>query len=346
MLRNLFLLTIAIFVFSCSPKIPKSTYSETQIPTAPDYSKKENWAALPTKKDQADRTPDASLLDMQGSAEVDVFWLHPTTYTKKRGNTLWNAPTNDQKLNKTTDDGTILNQASIFNGAGKVYAPRYRQAHIQAYYTKDKMAAKKAFALAYSDVKTAFEFYLKQYNPVNATTGKRRPIIIAAHSQGTNHATQLLKDYFDGKEMQENLVAAYLVGMPIQKDTFQNIKVCETPTETNCFCSWRTWKHGHTPKVYSPKNNIAVTNPLTWTTDSTPASADLNKGTVLQKFEKNFTRNLVDAEVHNGILWAHKPKFRGSIFVTFKNYHIVDLNFYYVNVRENAMARVKAFLGK
>ena len=40
---------------------------------------------------------------------------------------------------------------------------------------------------------------------------------------------------FDGKELQENLVAAYLIGMPIQKDTFQNIKVCETPKETNCF---------------------------------------------------------------------------------------------------------------
>ncbi len=344
MLRNLLLLTLIFSIISCSPKIPKTAYEETKIPTAPDYAKKENWAALPTEKDQADRTPDPTLLDLQATAEADVFWLHPTTYTKKRGNTLWNAPTNDPKLNKTTDNGSILNQASIFNGAGKVYAPRYRQAHIQAYYTENKTAAKKAFALAYSDVKSAFEFYLKEYNPVNPSTGERRPIVIASHSQGTNHATQLLKDYFDGKELQKYLVAAYLVGMPIQKDTFQNIKVCETPEETNCFCSWRTWKYGHTPKVYSPNNNIAVTNPLTWTTDPKLASEELNKGTVLQKFEKNFTENLVDAKVQDGVLWAHKPKFRGSIFVTFKNYHIVDLNFYYVNVRENAMARVKAFL--
>ena len=346
MLRNLLIL-VSIFTFiSCSPKIPKGAYSEMQIPTAPDYSKKENWAALPTVKDQADRTPDPSLLDLQATAEADVFWLHPTTYTKKRGNTLWNAPTNDSKLNKTTDEGSILNQASIFNGAGKIYAPRYRQAHIEAYYTKNRMASKQAFELAYSDVKSAFEFYLKEYNPINSTTGKRRPIVIASHSQGTNHATQLLKEYFDGKELQENLVAAYLVGMPINRDTFQNIKVCETPEETNCFCTWRTWKYGHTPKIYSPNNNIAVTNPLTWTTDSAPVSSILNKGTVLQKFEKNFTKNLVDAKVQNGILWAHKPKFRGSIFVTFKNYHIVDLNFYYVNVRENAMTRVKAFLNQ
>ena len=346
MLRILFLLTIIFSIFSCSPKFPKTTYEETQIPSAPDYSDKTNWAALPAEKDQADRTPAPSLLNLQENAEADVFWLHPTTYTKKRGNTLWNAPTNDSELNRKTDRGSILNQASIFNGAGKIYAPRYRQAHIQSYYTTNKTAAKKAFELAYSDVKSAFEFYLKEYNPVNSSTGKRRPIVIASHSQGTNHATQLLKDFFDGKELQEYLVAAYLVGMPIKKDAFQNIKVCETPQETNCFCSWRTWKYGHTPKIYSPNNDIAVTNPLTWTTDSELASAELNQGTVLQKFEKNFTKNLVDAKVQDGILWAHKPKFRGSIFVTFKNYHIVDLNFYYVNVRENAMARVKAFLEK
>lgn len=346
MLRYPFFLAMAILVFSCSPKIPKKTFEEIQMPTAPDYSKTENWAALPTTKDQADRTPDASLLDLQATAEADVFWLHPTTYTKKRGNTQWNGSVDDAALNKKTDDGTILNQASIFNGAGKIYAPRYRQAHIQAYYTKNKKSAKQAFALAYADVKSAFEYYLKEYNPIDPSTGKRRPIIIAAHSQGTNHATQLMKEYFDGKELQKDLVVAYLVGMPIQKDTFQNIKVCETPTETNCFCSWRTWKYGHTPKTHQPNNNIAVTNPLTWTTDAALASAELNKGTVLRKFEKNFTRKLVDAKVHDGVLWAHKPKFRGSIFITFKNYHIVDLNFYYVNVRENAMERVKSFLEK
>jgi len=346
MLRKLFILITIFSIISCAKKVPKGVYSDIQIPSAPDYSKKENWAALPSEIDQADRTPHPSLLDLQAKAEADVFWLHPTTYTKKRGNTLWNAPTNNTKLNKTTDEGSILNQASIFNGAGKVYAPRYRQAHIEAYYTKNKTASKQAFKLAYMDVKSAFEFYLKEYNPINEETRKRRPIIIASHSQGTNHATQLLKDYFDGKELQKNLIAAYLVGMPINRDTFQNIKVCETPEEINCFCSWRTWKYGHTPKNYSSNNKIAVTNPLTWTTDETPASADLNMGTVLQKFEKNFTEKLVDAKVQKGILWANKPKFRGSIFVTFKNYHIVDLNFYYVNVRENAMTRVEAFLKK
>ncbi|MEM6966069.1 MAG: DUF3089 domain-containing protein [Bacteroidota bacterium] len=319
-------------------------YTTYTPPPAPDYSKTKNWAALPTQKDEADRTPHPDLKDNQATAEVDVFWLHPTTYTKKRGNTEWNAPTDDPELNKITDEGSILNQASIFNGAGKVYAPRYRQAHIHGYYTKDKATAQQAFATAYQDVKAAFEYYLQQYNPVNPKTGKRRPIIIAAHSQGTTHAGNLLKEYFDGKPLGKDLVVAYLVGMPVLENYFKTIKVCTTPEAIGCFCSWRTWKHGHFPKKHKKNNNIAVTNPLTWTTDITPAPKSLNRGAVLRKFEKSFKVNLVDAQVQNGVLWAHKPKFPGSIFITFKNYHIADLNFYYVNIRENAIRRAKAFL--
>ena len=73
--------------------------------------------------------------------------------------------------------------------------------------------------------------YLKFKNPPRPNTGRRRPIIIASHSQGTTHAARLLKEFFDGKDLQYDLVAAYLVGMPVPKDYFKNIKVCETPTE-------------------------------------------------------------------------------------------------------------------
>ena len=330
-----FIFVILIFV-SCGAK-PKGIFQELPVVTYVNYSDPDNWAALPSKKDQADRTPHSDLQDLQAQAEVDVFFLHPTTYTKKKGNNRWNGDTEDNELNQTTDDGTILNQASIFNGAGKVYAPRYRQAHLHAYYTKDKASAKKAFDLAYHDVKTAFEYYLKNFN-------KGRPIIIASHSQGTNHAETLLKEFFDGKPLQEKLVAAYLVGMPIQGDEFENIKVCKTADEIGCFCSWRTFKHGHFPKKYKPNNNIAVTNPLTWTTDETPANAVLNEGTVLYKFEKYYTKQLVDAQVKDGVLWVHKTKFRGSIFLITKNYHIADFNLFYTNVRLNAMLRTSRFL--
>ena len=337
MIRILYFIFVIFIFISCNSR-PKGIFTSKNTAIPVDYSNADNWAALPDKKDQADRTPHRDLADLQKDAKADVFFLHPTTYTRKRGNTNWNGTVNDSDLNQTTDDGTILNQASVFNGAGKVYAPRYRQAHIQYYYTKkDSASAIKAFEVAYQDVKSAFEYYLKHYN-------NGRPIIIASHSQGTNHAETLLKEFFDGKPLQDKLVAAYLVGMPIERDAFQNIKVCETPEQSNCFCSWRTFKHGSFPKDHQPNNNIAVTNPLTWTTDETYASAALNQGTVLHKFEKYYTKQLVDAQIKDGVLWVHKPKFKGSVFLITKNYHIADYNLFYTNVRHNAMLRLGIFL--
>src|SRR5512139_1181819 len=90
----------------------------------------------------------------------------------------------------------------------RIYAPRFREAHISNYFTKDTIAALKAFDLAFQDVKKAFEYYLNNYN-------HGRPIIIASHSQGTTHALRLLKEYFEDKPLYNQLVAAYLVGMPI-----------------------------------------------------------------------------------------------------------------------------------
>ena len=236
MSRFLFCL-IALFLYSsCSSVRPAGSFSVSKEPALPDYSDMYYWAAHPDKKDKADRTPEKHLVNNQQKAKVDVFFLHPTTYTGSRGQDQWNAPVNDRKLNKKTDKTAILHQASIFNGSGRVYAPRYRQAHLHAYFTSKKDAADKAFDLAYRDVKAAFEYYLENNN-------NGRPVIIASHSQGTAHAGRILKEFFDGKPMQKQLVAAYLVGLPVPADYFEYIKACETPEQTGCFCSWRIWNY-------------------------------------------------------------------------------------------------------
>jgi len=211
---------------------------------APDYAKLEFWAAHPNKEDPADKLPSTTLEDNQNSSNVDVFFLHPTTFTKGKPKENWNGSVKDLDLRMKTDSGTIMHQASIFNGAGRVFAPYYRQAHLHSYYTKDKARAKLAFEKAYQDVKAAFTHFLKNEN-------KDRPIILAAHSQGTNHATMLLQEFFEkDPALKERLVVAYLVGMPIGKNAFATIPLCETATQTNCFCSWRTFKEGHLPKKY------------------------------------------------------------------------------------------------
>ena len=69
---------------------------------------------------------------------------------------------------------------------------------------------------AYRDIKSAFQYYLKHEN-------NGRPIMIVSHSQGTLHAGQLLKDFFEDQPLQKQLVAAYLVGIAVKDDYFQSI---------------------------------------------------------------------------------------------------------------------------
>ena len=123
------------------------------------------WASLPTKNDPADQVPlKSDLKDGQVEAKVDVFFLHPTIFTRQPKNQYeWNADVKDSTMNQSVDNSTILNQASAFNGSGKIYAPRYRQAHYHAFVTADKDDKKKSLDVAYSDVKASFEYYLKNY---------------------------------------------------------------------------------------------------------------------------------------------------------------------------------------
>ena len=187
------------------------------------------------------------------------------------------------------------------------------------------------------DIASAFDYYLKNYN-------QGRPIIVASHSQGTTHAIRLMKEYFDGKPLQEKLVAAYMIGMPVVKDTFQTIEPCQDEFDTGCFCSWRTYKEGYMPKKFPTGNHIAVINPLSWETNETLAPKELNIGGMARKFDNGIIPEINNAKVKNGILWVSKPKFPGSIFLFRKNYHIADFNFFYTNIRNNAKERTAAYL--
>jgi hypothetical protein len=330
-------LSILIFLSNCASRKPIGAFDAAKTSAAPDYSQLKFWAAHPQlTNNQALRTPLPSLKPKTDDAECDVFWVHPTTYTNQRGNKDWNGDLSNEKLNKKTDDGSILYQASAFNGVGRIFAPRYRQAHIHAYRSLDRESARQAFDVAYGDVKAAFEHYMKNWN-----NGK--PIIIAAHSQGTQHAAKLLKEFFDDKPLRNRLVVAYIVGLPVQKNYFAAIPICEDSTRTGCFCSWRTYAKGHYPRLHNAElaKNVAVVNPLTWTTSENYAPPSINQGGVMYGFQMR--PNIVDAQISEGFVWSTKPKFKGSFLMRTKNYHAGDYNLFYMNIRNDAMRRLNLF---
>ncbi|MHA4810178.1 DUF3089 domain-containing protein [Flavitalea flava] len=328
-----------LFLGSCSPGYSRyvsiyKAWRDTSGTGQPDYSRLECWAAHPNKKDPSDSIPLPLREGTIQDSVVDVFFLHPTTLVSSK-DTQWNAVINDPALNARTDYTTILYQASAFNEC-RVFAPRYRQAHIRAYFTKDSAAARSAFDLAYSDIRSAFQYYLDHYN-------QGRPIIIASHSQGTTHAQRLLKEFFENRPLQNRLVAAYIMGMAIPRDSFATLSPCRDSCSTGCLIGWRTFKDGYEPEyVKEEQGSSWVVNPLTWTSSEEPAPRRLNKGGIISNFNEVFP-GITNARIHDGILWVHRPYFPGSIFLRTKNYHIGDINLFYLNIRENVRTRIRCF---
>ncbi len=338
-MQRIFLLFLFVAVsawFSCAPKYAKfvSSYQHPASSAEPDYGNLFYWAAHPYKHDPSDSVPRPLVASTTKDSVVDVFFLHPTTLTDKE-DTAWNADINDARLNAKTDYSTILYQASAFNEC-RVFAPRYRQAHVRSYYTSDTVVARTALDLAYADIKKSFQYYLDHYN-------NGRPIIIAAHSQGSTHAQRLLKEFFEDKPLKNRLVVAYILGMYIPNDYFKTIPLCKDSNQTGCIVGWRTYKNGYEPDFVKKENNSGwVTNPLTWTIDSTQGTYAMNQGGVITDFNK-LRVGIADAQIHDGVLWIHQPHIPGGFLLRMKNFHVGDINLYYVNIRNNVRQRINLF---
>jgi hypothetical protein len=342
-MRALFILSLFLLSACTSNQtyyVLSTRFKDSPQPAAGDYADPNSWSALPSRYDAADLVPrKSSLKDNQAESKADVFFIHPTIFIYKPENEyLWNASMSDVALNSSTDSSTILNQATAFNAAGRVFAPRYRQAHYHAFVTEFKEDKEAALDVAYSDVKRAFEYYLAKEN-------KGRPIIIAGHSQGTVHATRLLKEYFDGKELGKQLVAAYIIGIATPKNTFNQIPVCTSPNQTGCFIAYTTFLRGYLPPWHpGTVTELASVNPLTWSTDEGFASKEKNMGGVSYGFK--YVKEFADAQNHLGVLWTNTPYVPGRSFVKIENWHKADINLYYQNIRENAVLRVNTFLSQ
>ena len=317
---------------------PKHDFVAYTPAAGPDYAQDSCWAALPTRRDSADAVPYKSgLRDEQTAAVADVFFVHPTTFFRSDA---WNADLSKGKLNRFTDFSTIRHQATVFNSAGRIYAPRYRQATLYSFFDEETANGQAALDLAYADVKAAFQYYLAHYN-------QGRPLIIAGHSQGTAHATRLLHEFFDhDPKLRRQLVAAYLIGFKVKPDEYQTIRPCPDSLATGCFVSYNAVATGND---FPPFHPFVATNPLTWTLDTLLAPAALNRGGVSQDF-KRIDPQVTDAKVHQGLLWITPPKPGGYPRFLLPgrpelrhSFHIAEYGLFYLNIRANAQARVQAW---
>lgn len=205
-----FVFRIDVLRTSLDPKTPFQIY---EPPRAPNYTEPRAWALLPNGQ--------------QGPA--DVFFIHPTTYD---GGEHWNAPFRDGKASRMLERVMLPNYAGPFARAGRVFAPRYRQASLYAQLTL-RDDAREARRFAYGDVLAAFRAWRERY-------GGDRPFIVVGVEQGGLLASRLLAEEIAADPvLQSRLAAAYLIETVIPADGLP-IPGCTGRQQAGCIVAWKS----------------------------------------------------------------------------------------------------------
>ena len=307
-----------------------------EVPPAPVYSNLHSWASHPLKHDKGDSIPQPLRKQYAYDSTIDVFFIHPTTYLRKENNQM-NGDVNNETLNARTDNRTILNQASAFNEY-RLFAPRYRQANYSVYINIFG-PTKEIFDTAYADIKRSFEYYIRHWN-------QGRPFFIASHSQGTQHAVRLIREMIQGTTLEKKLIAGYVIGTPPVKTGVPQIPACKDSTQTGCYVAWNAFTEESRRQFdFLGRADLETVNPLTWTTSENKAASVFHKGAVVDDFNSVKTRALT-TQIKEGKLVVSSTSDELELPGSLQALHVLDINLFYVDIRNNLRTRVAAYRQK
>ena len=297
--------------------------------------------------------------------EVDVFYIHPTTYydASGEGPDNWQIDRNSEVALYAY--GAMVSQVSIFNGIANVYAPLYQQVRVRDLDDFPKENSDD-FAVAFQDVKAAFEYYTENNG------GK--PFFIMGHSQGAHLGLTLVKELFSDSRYLDKLIAAYIIGWPVTQSDLNNyphLKALSSPEETGGVIAWDVVSENVTGVLPTLAPNSIMVNPLTWTLTKEPVSEEYNSGAVffgdqgIDYVPINFTQGFTGGQV------KEMPAIPGYIETSYTAvvtqdltqklietgveisdyssngcYHVEAVNLFYQNIVENAIARKQAYLSE
>ena len=333
--------------------VPTADFRAVPMPAGASYAQRGLWIARPDMPgNPALWTPPG--LAPTGSPRASVFFVHPTSFLER---SAWNAPLDDAESQQRAAL-FVRHQASVFNGIGAIWAPKYRQATFGAFLTT-RENARRALDFAYRDVRAAYEAFLAQA-PAD------RPIILAAHSQGSLHLLRLLQERIAGAPEAERIAAAYVIGWPVSVSAdlpALPLPACERPDQARCLMSWQSFSEPADPSqvtevfdasrgpggVARAGSAMVCINPLTGAAGG-GAPREANGGTLVPGEDlqlADFRRGAVPARCgERGFLLIGDndalPEM-GPYVLPGNNYHVYDYALFWANLRADATRRLAAF---
>lgn len=331
---------------------PKGHFVAPAASTGPEYSAPASWVVRPGLADNPALWLPEGIEPSDGGGGAAVFYIHPTTYLERDN---WNAPVAPDGQTETRTRLFVQSQASAFNGAGEIWAPRYRQAAYGAFLLDSRDAAQ-ALDLAFGDVLAAFDAFV-------ASIPADRPIILAGHSQGSLHLLRLLADR--GPALKDRLVAAYVVGWPVSIVAdlpATGLKHCAAADSIGCVMSWQSFGEPANPSlILGPWENSAgrsgphrrrdmiCTDPVSGASNGHSSPTD-NPGTLVPSGDLA-TATLEPARVGSRcdkgllIIGGDIPPL-GPYVLPGNNYHVYDYALFWGAIRRDAERRLAAWMAR
>ncbi len=284
----------------------------------------------------------------------DVFYLLPTCvmdWTDNEGHLCHNADSfNPMHLSAWQLSAQLAD--TIFATRANLFLPYYRQVTFGGLQVSNSA---KAYNMAVQDVLDAFDYYLKRYN-------HGRPFILAGYSQGGHMVKEILKHIDD--DTYGRLIAAYVIGYGVTADDTitleghhtSHIKLANDSVMRGVTINFNSVTSVDAISPLLCDANIGCINPVSWTTDSTPAIL-LTAGADAQPDDPRFpyatgvapldssTSVTVSVDTRRHVLLlkgidASRYTFAGlENFFPTGNLHLQELFFYASYLRHNVLLR-------
>lgn len=308
-----------------------------------DYSDRKNWLSQPEAPDKP----------------VDLLYLYPSSCMDPFADVVCSV---DDMTMRAGAKRIYSQQAAAFEDTANIFAPFWRQVSV---LKLDKLSFEEVdnaeWAEPRTDVYAALDYYFEKLN-------NGRPYFLAGHSQGSRLCYMVLAEYMkENPDRYAGMIAAYCLGDSLTRKYLgdnPHVKAAQSADDTGVVVSWNTEgpaNKGHDSLVVAP--GAMSINPLSWRTDDTPASAELNLGSFVPHLLMPGLKELsikADAvlDLERGTVIVTEPglskyaiteipgfgKFE-SVFGP-ASYHGCDYSFFFLNIRENAKMRAEAWFNK
>ncbi|GEM_PF-6292948 len=152
-------------------------------------------------------------------------------------------------------------------------------------------------------------------------------------------------------------MVAYLIGAPLTEEALDgHFEACAAPDDLGCVVGWNArssaYIAGDMELPYPPDEHRLCTNPLSWLSDGVYRSAQSNEGAVfLDSDDWHLRPAYADAQCVDGTLRIRAPLEPPRDLMSrildrvlgAGNWHPVEYQIFFMNLRENAMSRVQAW---